>query len=225
MSDPERRNVSDRALDGILRLLIDHEYRPGERLFETVLAERLKISRTPVRTALTRLVTCGFLERCAHRRGYLIPLLDPEDMRLVFETRALLEGTLAAQAARNRKDCDLERLREICERERAAFEGTDKKAYAECNAGFHLSIASFAGNPYLEPCLNQVFWRSRLYDFFLSGFYTRPLTEEQKRRRRSCTEHVAILEAIANKDAEKARKLMQSHLARTYEQITKETGC
>ena len=75
MIEPEPQNVSDRALDGILRLLIDHEYHPGERLFETVLAERLRISRTPVRTALTRLVTCGFLERCSHRRGYLIPLL------------------------------------------------------------------------------------------------------------------------------------------------------
>ncbi len=214
-----RGNVSDRALEAILQLLVEHEYRPGERLFETILAERLNISRTPVRTALTRLVTCGFLERCPRKRGYLIPLLDPEDMRLVFETRALLEGALAAQAARNRYDEDIAELREICEEERAAFEAMDKKTYAECNVNFHLSIASFARNPYLEPCLNQVFWRSRLYDFFLSGFYNRPLTKEQRQKRRSCTEHAAILEAIAARDTEKARELMQQHLAHTYEHI------
>ncbi|GHV46895.1 hypothetical protein FACS1894204_09440 [Synergistales bacterium] len=164
-------SASEQAVKDIIQLLVEHEYYPGSRFFETTLAERLNMSRTPVRTALTHLVTCGFLEKNHAERGYLIPVLKPDDMRIVFETRALLEGALASQAALNRSDSQAAALKKICEKENLAFDKSDKKTYAECNVEFHLSVADFAKNPYLRQCLEQVFWRSHLYDFFMSEFY------------------------------------------------------
>ena len=111
-------SASEQAMRGIIQLLINHEYHPGDHLFETTLAERLNVSRTPVRTALTHLVTCGFLEKAPDRKGYHIPTLAPADMRLVFQTRALLEGALAAQAALNRDETQVARLKEICAKEK-----------------------------------------------------------------------------------------------------------
>ena len=210
-------NASDQAVEGIVQLLIQHEYRPGDRLFETTLTERLKMSRTPIRVALTHLVACGFLEKAPRQKGYLIPVLLPGDMRLVYETRGLLEGALAAQAARNRSREDAEALRANCRLENAAFDAYDRKTYSECNERFHLSVAKYAQNPYLEHCLNQVFWRSRLYDFYFSGFYDGPLTKDKKQRCRSCGEHLGIVDAIEAEDSSLAKKLMESHITNTYE--------
>jgi DNA-binding GntR family transcriptional regulator len=212
-------SASEQAMRGIIQLLINHEYHPGDRLFETTLAERLNVSRTPVRTALTHLVTCGFLEKAPDRKGYHIPILAPADMRLVFQTRALLEGALAAQAALNRDEAQVALLKEICVREKNAFDELDKKVYAESNNMFHFSIAAFAKNPYLEQCLGQVFWRSRLYDFFFSGFYNSPMTQEQKKKKRSCSEHAVIALAIETGDAAAAEKAMKEHLRHTYEEV------
>ncbi|MDR1623204.1 MAG: GntR family transcriptional regulator [Synergistaceae bacterium] len=212
-------SASEQAMRGIIQLLINHEYHPGDHLFETTLAERLKVSRTPIRTALTHLATCGFLEKTPDRKGYHVPILRLADMHLVFQTRALLEGALAAQAALNRDDAQIALLKEICAKEKNAFDELDKKVYAESNNLFHFSIAAFAKNPYLEQCLGQVFWRSRLYDFFFSGFYNSPMTQEQKKKKRSCSEHTVIALAIEAGDAAAAEKAMKEHLRHTYEEV------
>ncbi|GHV38568.1 GntR family transcriptional regulator [Synergistales bacterium] len=213
-------NASEQAAKEIIQLLVNHEYYPGSRFFETTLAERMNMSRTPVRAALSNLVTCGFLEKKNSERGYRIPVLEPDDMRLVFETRALLEGALAAQAALNRSDEEVEILQKICDTEKIAFDELDKETYAESNVKFHLSIADFAKNPYLKQCLEQVFWRSRLYDFFMSGFYNKSLTQAQKNEKRSYNEHVSITRCIESRDASGAGEKMREHLKYTYAHIS-----
>ncbi len=213
------KSTSEQALNAIVDLIIQHVYHPGDRLFETTLAEKLNISRTPVRAALTQLVTCGFLEKIPKHRGYLVPVLMPGDMQLVFQTRGLLEGALSAQAAMNRTAEEVAVLKSISEREGIAFDSGDRKEYADCNEKFHLSIAAFARNPYLESCLTHVFWRSRLYDFFFSGFYNKPLTHTQKNTKRTWNEHAGIIEAIASQDSTKAEELMKKHIVSTYEDL------
>ena len=209
-------SASDLALDGIIQLLIDHVYNPGDWLYETLLAERLSLSRTPVKNALTQLVTCGFLEKTPHRKGYLVPILTPKDMQIVFQARAVLERTLAEQAAQLCQKSDIDVLRRLNSTERKAFEALDKKEYARCNEEFHFTLAHLADNPYLERYVTQIFWRSRLYDFFFSGFYNDLADQTRKNERQSCNEHEAVIDALEARDSENAGKAMYDHIVNAY---------
>jgi len=92
-----RGRVESKARDEIFRLIVERELAPGTRITEVFLAEKLGISRTPVRIALRELIAEGLLKR-DRTRGCIIPPLESEDMRHVFALREKLEGMAAAQA-------------------------------------------------------------------------------------------------------------------------------
>ena len=88
------KNVALRLREMILR----GELAPGERLAEVALAERLGVSRTPIRQALPALAREGLLA-AAGRRGYVVRSFSPEDVLDAIETRGLLEGLSARRIA------------------------------------------------------------------------------------------------------------------------------
>ena len=69
----------------IFRMYSDHTLKPGDCVYETVMAEKFDLSRTPVRDALGRLVANGFLEQHRGKRGYMMPRLTNDDMHDAFE--------------------------------------------------------------------------------------------------------------------------------------------
>ena len=73
-----REELEEFAHQAIIRMILDHRFKPGDFLLETQLADILRLSHTPVRQALGRLVAEGFLEK-KKKRGCYIPLPDAED--------------------------------------------------------------------------------------------------------------------------------------------------
>jgi len=210
------------ALEGIKKLIMNHEYKPGDRIMETGLAEKLKLSRTPIRDALSRLVSSGFIEKTKGQRGYQIPSLTPLDMKLVFETRSLLEGNAACMAAKNHSPKDLGELKEVNEKEIEAFFRNEKEKYANFNQSFHFRIAFLSQNPYIYRFVEQLFWRASLYIFFFAEFYTFDHILRNCRlehQRLSHQEHKKIIQAIENNDEERAEKLMREHILTTYNHL------
>ena len=99
----------------MIRMIVMNHFRPGDSLLETILAEKLGLSRTPVSHALDRLLAEGFLEKRS-KRGYFIPLPDPMDAEHVFSVRQLLEGEAAAEAAAAFRPEDMDKLDPYLER-------------------------------------------------------------------------------------------------------------
>ena len=108
----EKLDLEDRAYRAIIRMIIENKIKPGDAILETELAETLEISRTPVRQALGRLVTEGFLEK-KRKKGCVIPFPSPEDAKQVFLAREILESQVAGEAALKATDNDLEKLKKI----------------------------------------------------------------------------------------------------------------
>ncbi len=212
-------DATEIALEKITDLLITHKYKPGDRLLETVLASELNLSRTPIRDALSRLVASGFVEKQKGQKGYQIPLLTPDDMKQVFQTRMFLEGIAVRMAVTACSSDDIQKLRGLNQREIEAFHNNEKEVYANINETFHLFLAKISSNNYVSRFIEQTFWRSRLYNFFFAGFYTlddQLIQYREEHQRLSYQEHREIIDAIENRDAKEAGKLMEDHIKKTY---------
>jgi GntR family transcriptional regulator, transcriptional repressor for pyruvate dehydrogenase complex len=201
-----------------LRELIDVQgLEPGDRLMsERELAERLGVSRTSVRQALTALEVTG-LVRIRHGGGVflarspndVLPLLARElldryeGLPTVIEVREAIETQTSRLAARRREDADLRAMRAALERMEATIQSGDDPA--EADSAFHTAIVRAARNPLLERLWQDL---------------AEPINQTRRaslarpgRPPRSLAAHYAILDAIEGKDEEGAAASMREHLA------------
>ena len=206
---------TEQAFRQIVSLVRSHEYIPGDRLYETTLAERLKMSRTPVREALSRLVTFGFLEKSAPKKGYLVPALTPLDMEQVFQARALVEAEALRWSVPNITREWIERFKEWNRREEETYLEQDRTEYVDLNEKFHMQLAALSENPYLIPAIRHFYWRSMLYNIFLNTF-TIATNFPEIPIQWGWKDHAGIIDAIERRDAETASELMRQHIYTTY---------
>jgi GntR family transcriptional regulator, vanillate catabolism transcriptional regulator len=139
-----------KAVLGLRDLLLDGSFAPGERLSEVALADRLGISRTPLRTALQRLEQEGLVEMIP-TGGYAVRSFSHADVVDSIELRGVLEGTAARLAAE--RGVAAHRLRAIEETltalDAAVGTGADDlmfDRYVELNARFHQQLSELSGS-------------------------------------------------------------------------------
>ncbi|ACN14637.1 transcriptional regulator (GntR family protein) [Desulforapulum autotrophicum HRM2] len=213
-----KTNLDEFAYKAILDLIFKNHFKPGEFLFETELSESLGLSRTPVRHALGQLIAEGFLDK-KKKKGCFIPLATPEDARHIFYAREHIEGLAAASAARCATDEEVQYLYGLIEKENKVQNfgnHASKLLYVEINEDFHLSIARFSQNKYLEHYCRHAFCRSNVYIFFFDKYYSSLTMDSQVQEPQ---QHLEITAAIENRNEEKAEHLMRQHVRTTFEQL------
>jgi DNA-binding GntR family transcriptional regulator len=188
----------------LLELIITRALRPGQHLVESDLAARLGISRQPVREALQRLSTEGWVDlRPAH--GAFVHTPTEEEADQLLAVRSLLEAESARLAAANATPRAIAKLREICERGVSAVEADDVDAVVAANAALHAAVVEMSGNQVLAELAAQVDRRVRWY-------YT-PVARQ--RGPESWAEHAALIDAFAAHDGERAAQIMREHTEQT----------
>ena len=215
----KKEELADFSYRFIVSMIVNNEIRPGEAILETELAERLNISRTPVRQALERFVAEGLLEK-KKKKGCLIPVLTPEDADKVFQTREILEREIARQAALNRKKSDIEALSKILDTEAEMLSSYNKEGYWMTNEQFHFGIMKATQNPYLERYGHHIFRKSSIYIFFFDSFYRRTKKFDTPPNLKSPAQHAQILEAIEKKNHDRSGKLMEEHIKYSLHVLT-----
>ncbi len=181
------------------------DFRPGDRLVESELADRFGVSRTPVREALQRLETQAVLVRDG--RSLIVATLSHDQMAELYAVRAELEALAAALAARHAADEEIRVLRQMVE-EDAALLG-DAAALARANRRFHGQIHLASHNRYLVQQLGMVHRSMAL-------MATTSLAVEG-RGEVALEEHRAIVEAIADRDGATAAAALRRHLSVAFE--------
>ncbi|MCD6419678.1 MAG: GntR family transcriptional regulator [Synergistetes bacterium] len=213
-------NSEDKVYETLLSEIIEHRFKPGDRLLEVEIAKRLGISRTPVRVALKRLEYYGLVEKL-QKGGYIIPIPTPDKIYEAFLARELLEQQSAFLAAKSASEDDVAFLKDLHEREKDIYYANDKEAYTKVNEKLHLGIAKMSRNTYIEQFVRQIFWRTQLYVFFFDRFYT--YNSEYGERylhpyeKSSLKDHEEIISAIAKHKPEIAGRRMREHVHLTYE--------
>lgn len=217
-------NASEAAFNKIIELIINRSLIPGEVLYETALTEQLQMSRTPIRDALIQLASIGFLDKSKNKRGYSVPVPTPQDMNQVFKLRGLMEGLAIEEATQYVTAQDIEKLRELNRCEIEAFEKKQRMEYANINSEIHFNIIKISRNQYYVRFCTELFWRSNIYNFFFADFYTDSQKanlrqHREHRQRMSCMEHLRIINALAERDAQKSKELMIAHINTTYQSM------
>jgi len=208
-------SAEKRAYRSIINLILTGQFRPGDFLLETEIAEKLGMSRTPVGKALTMLVSEGFLNKMP-KKGCYIPLPTPEDAEQVFFARKAVESQAAAGAAIHASEKELQQLQEIVSKDKEALASRSKDTYSSANEEFHLGIAKASHNQYLEKWVRNIFWRSNVYVFYFDSFYK---GKEFSVPQKTPMQHAAIIKAITEKDPKRAAQLMEEHIQWTYENL------
>jgi DNA-binding GntR family transcriptional regulator len=176
---------------------------PGQRLVEEELAGLLKVTRASLRAALIDLAAEGLVERVPNR-GARVRVVTPEEAVAITECRMALEALCAVKAAENVTDDEAARLRELgAELKRAVTEGNPLK-YSELNRELHRRVGVISGQTVAVGLLERLHAQIVRHQFQLA---LRPGRPEQ-----SLTEHLAIIDAIADRQPDEADRAVRRHL-------------
>ncbi|MFE9440291.1 GntR family transcriptional regulator [Streptomyces sp. NPDC006602] len=196
--------LRDRVYEALLELITTRALQPGQHLVESELAGHLGVSRQPVREALQRLSTEGWVDLRPAQGAFVHEPTEEEADQLLI-VRTLLEAEAARLAAANADKAGIEDLNEILKQGRLAVASDDVDAAVALNAGFHGKIIELAGNAVLAELAAQVDRRVRWY-------YT-PVARQ--RGSQSWIEHQELIHAIEDRDEQLATRLMREHTEHT----------
>lgn len=185
-------------------LIVSGVLGPGEHLVESSIADRLGVSRGPVREALQALHAQGWVE-LRQGRGAFVHEPTVAEVDEVFGVRAALESEAAALAAGNVCESDLDELRKISARGRRAVRGGEYDLVVATNSELHRRIAELSRNQLLGRLIASLDDRIR--------WYLRPVV--QGRGESSWDEHDAMIDALAEHDAARVAALMRHHTEQT----------
>lgn len=212
---------AEAAARALRELILEGSIPAGSRLGQDELAERLGVSRTPLRTALAELSREGLVEYSSHR-GYWVRGFNSTDITSVFEVRANLEALACQLAARNGLPAEriawLEQRLEDGDRILSAGKLLPEKLapYRRMNVDFHSAIIEASANPWVADFVNRCHNVPMASDrIFLWGEQDFPVIH------RSHDDHHRILNAIASRDGDRAAALMREHVRFAGEVLVK----
>lgn len=198
--------LRDRVYEALLELITTRALQPGQHLVESELAGQLGVSRQPVREALQRLNTDGWVD-LRPAQGAFVHEPTEEEADQLLTVRTLLETEAARLAAAHADDDGIDALEELLIRGLASVANhpEDIATAVALNTAFHAKIMELSGNAVLAELGRQVERRVR-------WFYT-PVA--RSRGKQSWEEHQHLVAAIAGHEAERAAQLMREHTEHT----------
>jgi len=183
------------------RDILDGTLRPNQPLVEAELADRLQVSRMPIRESLQRLAVDGLVR--SQRRRWIVHEHTDHEVREMYEVRAALEGEAGALAALRVKDDQIAQI--IAAGNGKLFsEAANRGERVKANEYFHGLITTAAGNERLRTMID----RNSIFHFnqHIASLYSAEELHE------SGEQHEELAKAIAAHDSEKARKIAIKHV-------------
>ncbi|MBM4262931.1 MAG: GntR family transcriptional regulator [Deltaproteobacteria bacterium] len=199
-------NLSARVYNQIKSLILCNEVMPGQKLHHQELSERLGVSRTPVREALTRLVQEGYVSFLPNR-GFTCKEIRLQEAEELYELREALEAFAVEKAIANLTEPSLSQLRMKMTSYGKDIEKRFTRERLVYDQDVHLEIAALAGNQTLKSSLAHVFERIVLKRR-TDGLY------DPARGVAAHQEHLRLLAAIEQRDVDRAVRIAREHIQR-----------
>lgn len=205
----EKATQSEMAYDALKKSILDGTLPAGTQLLELEAAERLNVSRTPVREAMIRLQQEGIVE-LRPRHGMRVLPASVDDMREIYEVLTALEGKAAELVARKGlSEGQLAPLRQAVEAMDLALEADALQDWARADERFHAELIALAGNDRLRSMVAQLWDQAHRTRMATLKVRPRPVASNR--------EHEAVVEAIFRGDADAARRIHEDHRRRAGE--------
>jgi DNA-binding GntR family transcriptional regulator len=193
------------------REIVRGELRPNQPLAEIDIAERLNVSRTPVRESMQRLAADGLV--ISRRRRWLVYEHSKQEIEEIYEVRLALEGYAARLASQRISDAQIEELSRQRQRQRRRQPAADDQLTARIahNENFHNQLITIAGNKRLASTLTHN--RNFAFNRQVASLYTPDdLTISE-------TQHTRLVQAVLARDGDAAERIAREHIQSALEII------
>lgn len=204
----QKHSLTGAVQQEIERLINEGELGPGDKLTEASLAERLGVSRGPVREAFRVLEEVGLVQ-LEKNRGVYVRQIPLEEALEIFDLRAMMEAYVGSTLAVNASEDQLGQLRTLVVQMEHAVKVEDEAAYYRLNVEFHEAMVSYAGNKKLIGMYRKL--TRELSLFRRRNFSDHALLVT------SVNEHRDILDAIGSRNAAKAAEALRQHVLMSRE--------
>ena len=202
--------LRDVVFNTLRQAIITGEFAPGERLMEISLANRLGVSRTPVREAIRKLELEGLVIMIP-RKGAQVARITEKNLRDVIEIRTVLEEFAAVLACERIDHSGLHDLRQAHEDFIRSVENGDILDIVDKDETFHDTIFRATNNDRLISIINNL--REQFYR------YRMEYVKDIRQRSNLVEEHRELLDAISSRDSIKAKELMKTHLLNQQQEV------
>lgn len=195
--------LRDVVFNTLRQAILKGELEPGERLMEIQLADRLGVSRTPIREAIRKLELEG-LVLMIPRKGAEVAKISEKSLRDVLEVRRSLDELAIELAIQRMTEEDLQKLEEAQKSFRKAVQSGDAMTIAESDEHYHDIIYNATGNSRLVQILNNL--REQMYRYRLEYI------KDEDKRQILVVEHEQILKAIQGRRVTEAKIAIREHI-------------
>lgn len=195
--------LRDVVFNTLRRAILKGDLKPGERLMEIALADRLGVSRTPIREAIRKLELEGLVVM-APRKGARVASITERDLNDVLEVRKGMETLAIKLACKRITEEELEKLEEIEMKFQKMIENDDLTGMAETDVAFHDTIYHATNNQRLVQLLNNL--GEQMYR------YRMEYLKDREGWNTLIEEHRAICEALRERDQEKGQECIYAHV-------------
>ena len=204
----ESRPIRDIAYEVLKHAIITGEIPAGERIVETDYAERLHISRTPLREALRKLERDGLVE-CVMRRGVVVRAFTLADVDEIYTIRNALEMLTLPAIIEKATPADIASLRGKLRAMDALMEAGDIEQLSPLTRAFHSQLTAICAQKRILRVIDG-------QDEYIRRFSAMAIRQED-RLTAAHQEHYALVDLVEKRDLEGLRKLMYQHIERSKE--------
>ena len=201
-----KANLSETVKDILKNKIINNELRQGERIDLVSLSNELGVSWTPVREALHKLEREGLLKNIPNR-GFFVAEIKEEDLREIFQIREALEVLAIRLSTPLFTEKDIDTMENLMKKSKLALKNNNRQIFINCDRVMHSLIIQRSGNKKLSGILENL-------SDFVHALRIRKIRGLKGGHRvdLAIQEHEDLLEAIKEKDIEKASVAMSRHL-------------
>lgn len=206
----DKYSLRGKVFNRIREEILAGDYQVKDELKEAAISKRLGVSRTPVREALRQLELEGLVTIIPNKGAY-VSGITAKDIYDIYVIRSYLEGLCAKWACEHISQEQIEKLEEIIYLSEFHIRKEHWEQIFELDNRFHLELYKACGSKILEHILSD-------YHHYVERVRKNTLSS-QERAREASREHKAILDAVINKDQEKAEKLANEHIFQSLANI------
>ncbi len=195
--------LRDVVFNTLREAILKGDLEPGERLMEIALAQKLGVSRTPIREAIRKLELEGLVVMTP-RKGAVVAEITLEDLTDVLEVRKNLEELAVVLSCKKSTREDIEEMCRCNEAFKKALLSDDLTVMAEADVTFHDVIYKTTGNKRLIQILNNL--REQMYRYRLEYI------KDENKRKMLVAEHDTLVKAISERNPDKAKNAIKLHI-------------
>lgn len=215
MVESRHLTLRERTYEEILGMILSGELLPGSQIDERALIERLNVSRTPIREAISVLAKEGLVEIQPYR-GFSVRRFTAKQVRDLYDLRRQLECFAIRLAVDNISNAHIAELEAILNASVAALEAADMSEYGAHDRDFHDLIADLSGNDALVDTLARLSRQIQICRMIAN--------QSPDFAARAAQERDDILDALRRRDADRASALMDAHILDVQQAVMRQIG-